>query len=938
MNNQEKPTALIVTHTHWDREWRYPLWENRYYLVALMDELLETLDNDPEYKNILLDGQSVIIDDYLEVRPQNREKIQQYIRDGRISIGPWYTLPDLYPLRGESLVRNLLKGSRVADGYGKCLKVAYESFGWGQTAQFPQIYKGFEMDVSIVAKHVSKERAPHSEFIWQSPDGTKILATRLGEHARANFFMNAYIKIMTGIDYLSDDFSYNRAEKGIYYHQADDNGFWEDYHKLLNTEQIHEAHLTDAFEKAWEATNETLLPDFRALMNGSDSTTTQPVISKLVKRLNQKITDRNIQLSSLEEYTDILQQKLDKSILKTVQGELRDGPAYACSANALMTRPHLKISNKKAEVALFHIAEPLSVAATLLDREYETRFLHKALDYLLLSHPHDSINGVTQDKTVNDVEYMLDQTLEIANVVANQTLSHIVKNINTSQFKDTQEFLVVFNPLPVQRKEILKATIDFPREKNVWDFEILGPDNKPLDKQLLSRTEETAPVNDLHSRPWPYYIDRHSVYFDSGNIPAGGYKLFQVRPVDTFNRKTVFWPKMRTSQGNEIGKSANILENQYIEVTIQGNGSATIRNKKTGAIFTNLNYFEDTGDCGDYWIYYPPYRNKTVLSTGCAAHIMMTENGPLSATVAAEITMPLPERYIETGNTFRGEGHRSDNLVNTIIRVEYTLRKGAHALEVKTVVDNNADDHRLRLLFDTGINTETIASGGHFYIDKRPVQPNANTEYYPEMQTLPHQGFVHLQDKNQGFAVISNCFIEYEALKNSRSTLAMTLLRGVRNKICTEFRSAGNFPHQHGGQSFGQHTFEYQILTISEETRSHELYEHVNQQAVPVKIGQTNDHQGELEPVMRLYEISPPEIQLSALKKSEDNENYIVRVFNPVDKEISGKISFHKKIVQAWITNLNENRTGEAELNDQGDICFVTGPHQILTIEFTWKP
>ena len=134
--------AYIVTHTHWDREWRYPVWENRQYLIDMIDELLEILDTQPEYSCFLMDGQSVIIEDYLEFKPENREKVEGYIKSGKIDVGPWYTLPDLYPVSGESLVRNLLKGDRLSKKLGRRLNVAHESFGWGQTAQFPQIYKG----------------------------------------------------------------------------------------------------------------------------------------------------------------------------------------------------------------------------------------------------------------------------------------------------------------------------------------------------------------------------------------------------------------------------------------------------------------------------------------------------------------------------------------------------------------------------------------------------------------------------------------------------------------------------------------------------------------------------------------------------------------------------------------------------------------------------
>lgn len=126
----KKSKGYIIPHTHWDREWRYPIWENRMYLVDMLDELIETLEKNPEYKSFLFDGQVVGIEDYLQVRPEKKETLCRLIAEGRIAVGPWYTLPDLYPISGESMVRNLLKGRREAEKLGKCMEIGYESFGW----------------------------------------------------------------------------------------------------------------------------------------------------------------------------------------------------------------------------------------------------------------------------------------------------------------------------------------------------------------------------------------------------------------------------------------------------------------------------------------------------------------------------------------------------------------------------------------------------------------------------------------------------------------------------------------------------------------------------------------------------------------------------------------------------------------------------------------
>ena len=217
MNEKEKNIGYIVPHTHWDREWRYPIWKNRMLLIEFMEELLQILDTDPEYNCFLMDGQVAPIEDYLEVVPENREKVTKYIQEGRIAVGPWYTLPDLYPLDGECLVRNLLKGIRVSQKYGDYLKVGYNSFGWGQTAQFPQIYAGFDLDFIVCAKKVSEERAPESEFMWEAPDGTKILTSRLGKHARGNFYYNTFLYAKYGINCISSDYKYSPELSGVCY-------------------------------------------------------------------------------------------------------------------------------------------------------------------------------------------------------------------------------------------------------------------------------------------------------------------------------------------------------------------------------------------------------------------------------------------------------------------------------------------------------------------------------------------------------------------------------------------------------------------------------------------------------------------------------------------------------------------------------------------------
>ncbi|MBQ7572765.1 MAG: alpha-mannosidase [Clostridia bacterium] len=905
--------AYIVTHTHWDREWRYPIWENRQYLIDMIDELLEILDTQPEYSCFLMDGQSVIIEDYLEMKPQNRKKVEDYIKAGKIDVGPWYTLPDLYPVCGESLIRNLLKGDRLSKKLGRRLNVAHESFGWGQTAQLPQIYKGFGLDFVVVAKNVSKDRCPDCEFLWEAPDGTRVLATRLGEHARANFFMNAFLAITTDKDYNSDEYYMQLGRDGQVYHEADDKGFWEDYFVIQDNGKIHTNRLKEAIRLAWEAMDETVLPDNRLLMNGSDSSTAQPQLVEIIKTAQQLFPDIELKLSTLEEYVEDFKRLVDKSKLKTIKGELRDGPAYKCSANALATRPKIKVLNKKAENAIFKIAEPLSV----MEDQYNSAFLDKAVDYLLLSHPHDSINGVTQDKTADDTVYRLNQALEIAETVSNTACKNIVKNIDFSGYDDDDMIIVLFNTLPYKRNETIKLYIDFPQTMNVWDFDIYDGDRK-LDKQIISRKEVVTPVSNLHTRPLPYEVDRFEVVMETGNMPAMGYKTVRAVKTEDLNRKTVFWHDMRKYSGNELITGVNTMENEFLKARVEQNGTLTLTEKATGREYKNLNYFEETGDHGDYWIYYPPYHNKTYNTLGANAQIWYEENGELSSTICARIKMNVPSYGIINKNMVEGESKRSGELTEIEIKTYYTLKKGARAVEVKTVINNTAKDHRMRAMFDTGIKTSTAKSAGHFYVDERSTAP-AGDRYYPEMQTLPKGYYTTLEDEHGGFSFVDNCTCEYEATKDGK--LAITLFRGVRNIICTEFRSAGVFPHEDGGQSLGELTFNYCIYPFNRnETKM--LAEKLS---APVKAVQTSKGDGKRGDTASFLEI-PDELVLTALKKAEDSNNLIIRLFNPTKQSVTGE--FKGRFKNARAVNLNEEFEKDLDLKE-----VTVKPYEILTIE-----
>ena len=274
--DKNKQTAHIVSHTHWDREWRYPIWQTRHLLVEFIDELIDLLE-DGTYPGFLLDGQVAPVLDYLQIRPEKKDALRKLIADGKLQVGPWYTLPDEYPVDGECLVRNLLKGVQESDKLGRAFKVGYTPFGWGQTAQLPQIYRGFGMDIVMVGKRVSPKRAPHSEFVWRAPDGSEVLSTRFGGWGRQNYYFYIHLPMLYGRDHFNQQWQYDRSV-GTAFRHADPEKNEQESLFLQQQDQVFVDFLDQSrIDEVWNTMDQSLLENDRLMMNGCDYSAAQPL-------------------------------------------------------------------------------------------------------------------------------------------------------------------------------------------------------------------------------------------------------------------------------------------------------------------------------------------------------------------------------------------------------------------------------------------------------------------------------------------------------------------------------------------------------------------------------------------------------------------------------------------------------------------------------------
>ncbi len=933
-------TGHIVSHTHWDREWRYPIWETRLMLLDFMDELVEVLESG-KYPSFLMDGQVAPVSDYLEIRPEMTQRVEKLVKDGKLLIGPWLVLPDEYPVDGEALVRNLLLGNRRAKALGRVLKIGYTPFGWGQTAQLPQIYAGFGIDVAMIGKRVNKERAPESEFIWRGPDGAGLLATRFGEMGRQNFYFVVHLSALFGVDHLGPDWRYDWSRGGIAYHRADGEQMEQDHFRLDAPGRWHPGTVTaEMAGAAWSTTDDSVLDNDRLMMNGCDYTASQPMFPEMVDKLNEADPDpgRRWVHTSLPEFVRLMKREIDRAGLRTVEGELRDGPAGPVTGNALTTRLGLKRLNKRAQNLLIRFAEPWTVLSAMNGAQPEFALVDKAWEFLLNAHPHDSINGVTQDKTVEDVTNRLRQVIDLSQALGNRAMQHFVRLIDTRGQEDGSVLLVVFNPLPYPRREIVEAYINVPRGAGAsgeWppgsaELQMYDMMGKSVPTQWEGRTEERYCVAEVHTRAFPFDCYRHRVFFDTGEVPAGGYKVFRAGAAAGPAERGRIWADAEARTGTLL-KSPNVLENEYLRVEMNPNGTFNLTDKRIDRKFGSLNYYEDRGEHGDYWINKRPMFDQVHTSLGCSARIWAEVAGPLEATLVSEIALLLPRK----GN--KEQQKRSDETADLTIRTAVTLREGIPRVDVEVSFENRLEDHYLRAMFPTGLSEATHADvGGHFTVDHRPIRPQGPSadSVWPDMATLPQNNFVDVSDGQAGLAFLNDSLMEYEVLDNDERTTALSLLRCVRNWVCTESRAGSGWPSQKGGQMLGKHRFRYAMLPHAGDWKTANVPLAAEDFNVPLRIVQTRRNEGVLPgDEASLFSIDNTNLRLSALKKTQDRNSYILRVYNPTGKVQKGKVRLAVGISRAWFTDLNEKRNEKATVGRDGSITVTAASHRIITIE-----
>lgn len=905
----------VISATHWDREWRFPLDKTRMHLVAMMDALLDVLENNPDFRYFHLDGQTVLLDDYAEDRPENVARIRKLVKAGRLLIGPWYTLPEVNQLSGESIVRNFLWGEKTGSKYGGTMKVGYSPTSWGQVSQMPQIMAGCGISSILFYRGISADQIPGHFYLWEGPDKTRLLGVKMGNYARSGFFhlVNRPVVFNRGRKDQTHDWALGGKPfrlTGV--------GSRIPYHFFEAPRGWHPERIEEAFADLEETDLGQWETPFALAMESQDSIGAFEETPRIIAEARRRVTNgKQIKHSSLPAFMRAAKRHLAGRRIPVVKGEmrhpLRQGVWTDLYAEVQACRIPLKAANRRAEFAVQRVAEPLATAAWMLGEAYPERPLERANRLLLQSHAHDSIGGCGCDEVSDDVEARFRHVQILCEGVSEEAARAIAGRIDTSRLPLDNILVVVFNTLPYPRTCVTDAEVDTDKRHNVRALRLETLDGQPAAVQPVKREDCLAIFNHPQELPLRADMDRWSFRFEAENIPAMGYRVFRAVPAK---------PDPKNTAGP--GAARLSLENEHLTVSANQNGTVNIRCKATGRMLREQNLFHDRGDVGDYWIGAFPRRDRIVTSRRARARWKRIEDGPLSGALEAKLVLRLPVGATKDGSA------RARRVRSVPITTQYRLVKKERFLRVTTTVDNTVEDHILTARFPTDLATDTAHAETAFDVVARPIPlPDTRGWKEPYKPVQPHRNFVDLSDRRHGVALLNRGLPQYEAVDDPRRTLSLTLIRAHR--AWNSVRLA-RYTDEHGTQLQGAHTLEYAILPHQGDWDSGHVMREAEAFNVSPLIGCAGPGKGDLPDRMSFLELKGDGLVLSALKKGEWDDAVIVRVFNPTARTILGRLVFANLIRQAEIVNLLETRAENKLSCQDGMVSVRVKPKKIVTV------
>lgn len=777
----DAPEIVVVPHTHWDREWYLPFQRFRLRLVSLMDGVVDRMDADPRWR-FTLDGQMAAVDDYLEIRPERRDRVAALVRDGRLAVGPWQILHDEFLCSGENIVRNLELGMRRAEELGAAMMVGYLPDQFGHCAQTPQILRLAGIEHACVWRGVP-DRVRARSFAWEAPDGTAIRTQYLPEGGYGNA-ASMFEDSADGASLLP-----GRAA-----------GFAESMGR-------------------WYPDGGPLLA-----MYGADHTAPAADLADRVGGAGVPM-----RLDTLAGY--FAGQAPSTAGLTRVRGELRSHARANILPGVISVRPRLKQLMGRAERLVERYAEPLAALWYAGDAQ---RFLDLAWRRLVEVSCHDSVTGCGSDETAEQVAARMAEAEQLGRAVCDLVTAeraasvplgaHLVFN-PTPDARAGLVFLDVpggepgletgdGRPVPVQVLETAPTVLDdavhpasalpvllervygrvlFGQEIRDWS---VSRDDRTLTFHVTARADTPFDIGDVRAAlsgadgEWRVRIlaDPRRSVAALVEVPALGLATIRAGAP--------------AAPDAPVAADGHALDNGLLRAEVRDGGTIGLRTPG-GAVIEGIGRIVDGGDLGDSYNHAPPAADRLVGAPE-SVRVEPVWDGPLVAALDIVRTYRWPAH----GDAAAGARSEAEEEVTVVTRAE--LRAGEPFLRLRVTFDNRCADHRVRLHAALPRQAESSFAEGQFAIVERGLTAEGGFGERP-LPTYPANGFVAAG----GLAVLLEHATEYEVTGGGRE-IALTLMRSIgylsRDRNAYRDQPAGPQLPTPGAQSRGERTVGMAIM------------------------------------------------------------------------------------------------------------------------------
>lgn len=846
-----------------------------------LGDVLDTLESDPEFKYFMVDAQGSLLDDYIKWRPQDKERITKLVKMGKLVIGPWYTQTDQLVISGESIVRNMYYGMKRCESFGKYMNVGYVPDSFGQSGNMPQIYREFGIEDTLFWRGVSDDMVEHTDFNWKGDDGSVVFTTQI-------------------------PFGYYIGGK-IPEDPKENDEFWE----------------KECLEKAGgrSATRHIYFP------NGFDQAPIRTNLPQLIKERNEKDPENEYVISCIEDY--IKDVKSEKPELEEVQGELVIAKHMRIHKSIFSSRSDLKVMNTQIQNYVTNVMEPLLTISYNLGNEYPHEAVAEIWKLLFENSAHDSIGSCISDTANEDVYVRYKQARDIAINLVELHSRLIATNVKNS----ADMTFTLINTLPQKREDTVIVKTYVPGGKfaivdekgNNVDYTIIQ--SRDLTDYVLSQIITIDPSRKFYI---PDHVFEVTMAIKANDVPALGYVQYSV---DT------------EKDSHKEMEEKSVLENEYYTIEVEKDGSLTIVDKENNVTYKNQGILVENGDDGDSFNYSPPRKDLEVFSNESESSVKISGSDVYSQAVI-HFDMVVPENLEE-----RAEGKVS---VTMPVDMTVALRKGSKVIDFNVKVDNKGLSHRLCVVFDSQIVSAFNYADQQFGLIKRPnyyekemklymesmnnrsekktgIQELANwandqsTWQEPPISIEPTQSYISLTDGKTGVAVIPQGVREYEVLDDSK--IRLTLFRtygfmGKENLIYRPGRASGErIIETPAAQLLKQMEFNFGFTTYAGDINDADIDTLAKQYDTNMEVytyaeflnGRLIFSQREIEGkndiVHSLFE-TEGNLVVSAIKKAEEDDGYIIRLYNGKDhRNLDDKIKFNFDVKEAYYTNLREEKT-----------------------------